>query len=154
MFQSNGAKTNRLHEMILWCENRTATVNSVINHIAVYVQFVKHWTKIHKIHKTCVSQLGSAVQLEMTPAEEQRRQLDALMGISRNESSSKSQHFTDPQICRNFCCGLCPHDLFTNTVCFSCFGVRFNLQKMDLGPCPKLHSAVWESWLRVSCSHF
>jgi len=34
--------------------------------------------------------------------------------------------FRDPNICRSFLCGCCPHDLFTNT-------------KMDIGPCSKQH---------------
>jgi hypothetical protein len=69
----------------------------------------------------------------MTPAEEMRRQLDALMGTARNDSvGSKAQHFTDPEICHNYCSGLCPHDLFTNT-------------KKDMGNCPKLHSLVCDS---------
>ncbi|KAH8090466.1 hypothetical protein HD553DRAFT_6064 [Filobasidium floriforme] len=33
----------------------------------------------------------------------------------------------DPKVCKNFICGTCPHDIFGNT-------------KMDLGPCPRLHS--------------
>jgi hypothetical protein len=72
-------------------------------------------------HNSCEDRLrrlfiADSHQCCMTPAEEMRRQLDALMGTSRNDSTSRSQHFTDPEICRNFCCGLCPHDLFTNTV--------------------------------------
>jgi RNA-binding protein Luc7-like 2 len=60
--------------------------------------------------------------------DEVRKQLDALMGTNRNGDNKEVQkHFTDPDVCRNFLCGLCPHDLFTNT-------------KMDLGECPKLHS--------------
>jgi hypothetical protein len=65
--------------------------------------------------------------MALTPAEEMRRQLDALMGTTRNESGSRAQKFTDPEICRSYCSGLCPHDLFTNT-------------KKDMGACPKLHS--------------
>jgi len=65
--------------------------------------------------------------MALTPAEEMRRQLDALMGTTRNESGSRAQRFTDPEICRSYCSGLCPHDLFTNT-------------KKDMGACPKLHS--------------
>ena len=34
--------------------------------------------------------------------------------------------FTDAKVCRNYLCGTCPHDLFSNT-------------KMDLGPCAKAH---------------
>lgn len=35
--------------------------------------------------------------------------------------------FRDSRICRRYLCGLCPHELFTNT-------------KMDLGPCDKIHN--------------
>ncbi|PKI84181.1 Luc7p [Malassezia vespertilionis] len=38
----------------------------------------------------------------------------------------KNVHFTDVKVCRNYLCGTCPHDLFSNT-------------KMDLGPCPRSH---------------
>jgi hypothetical protein len=65
--------------------------------------------------------------MALSPAEEMRRQLDALMGTTRNEGGSRAQRFTDPEICRSYCTGLCPHDLFTNT-------------KKDMGACPKLHS--------------
>ncbi|KAJ3409580.1 splicing factor [Chytridiales sp. JEL 0842] len=54
---------------------------------------------------------------------EQRKLLEALMG----GGSTANLHFTDPKICRSFLCGMCPHDLFTNT-------------KVDLGACPKSHS--------------
>ncbi|KAI9141717.1 hypothetical protein BKA69DRAFT_1028204 [Paraphysoderma sedebokerense] len=47
---------------------------------------------------------------------------NALDGVQREEIS-----FNSPKACRNYLCGLCPHDLFTNT-------------KMDLGPCTKVHS--------------
>lgn len=54
---------------------------------------------------------------------------------------------TDPKVCKNFCCGTCPHDLFANTK------VRIlprhrqisNLGRcpwqMDLGACPHSHQA-------------
>jgi hypothetical protein len=72
--------------------------------------------------------------MALSPAEEMRRQLDALMGTTRNEGGSRAQRFTDPEICRSYCSGLCPHDLFTNT-------------KKDMGACPKLHSLVFISFI-------
>lgn len=42
--------------------------------------------------------------------------------------TTEQLHFTDAKVCRNFLCGTCPHDLFSNT-------------KVDLGPCPKSHTA-------------
>jgi len=35
--------------------------------------------------------------------------------------------FTDEGVCRDYLCGLCPHDLYANT-------------KFDLGKCPKAHN--------------
>ncbi|KAI9003182.1 small nuclear ribonucleoprotein [Gaertneriomyces semiglobifer] len=60
-------------------------------------------------------------------AAEQRKLLEALMGKEALGGVPDTVKFTDPQVCRNFLCGLCPHDLFTNT-------------KMDIGPCTKTHS--------------
>ncbi|KOS16136.1 small nuclear ribonucleoprotein [Malassezia pachydermatis] len=59
-------------------------------------------------------------------AEVQRIALERLMGPEMMGSAEKDVHFTDPKVCRNFLCGTCPHDLFSNT-------------KMDLGPCPRSH---------------
>lgn len=42
--------------------------------------------------------------------------------------TTEQLHFSDGKVCRNFLCGTCPHDLFSNT-------------KVDLGPCPKSHTA-------------
>lgn len=42
--------------------------------------------------------------------------------------TTEQLHFTDAKVCRNFLCGTCPHDLFSNT-------------KVDLGTCPKSHTA-------------
>jgi hypothetical protein len=50
----------------------------------------------------------------MSALEEQRRLLDALMGSSRN--GERAKHFTDSDVCKYYLCGLCPHDLFMNTV--------------------------------------
>ncbi|KAJ3028355.1 splicing factor, partial [Rhizophlyctis rosea] len=60
-------------------------------------------------------------------AAEQRKLLEQLMGKEALGGTPDTIHFTDPNVCKNFLCGLCPHDLFTNT-------------KMDLRPCPRVHS--------------
>eukprot|EP00033_Pygsuia_biforma_P001572 GCRY01001771.1.p1 GENE.GCRY01001771.1~~GCRY01001771.1.p1 ORF type:complete len:285 (+),score=38.10 GCRY01001771.1:102-956(+) len=55
--------------------------------------------------------------------------LDELMGKDRDKLPSergKAIHFSDPQVCKHFLLGLCPHTLFVNT-------------RSDLGPCEKLH---------------
>lgn len=56
-----------------------------------------------------------------------RKQLDALMGSNRNGDKNAQKHFSDPDVCKLYLCGLCPHELFTNT-------------KMDLGDCSNIHS--------------
>jgi hypothetical protein len=57
-----------------------------------------------------------------------RKQLDVLMGANRNgDVREVSRKYYDRDVCRLFLAGLCPHDLF-------------QLTKMDLGPCPKVHS--------------
>ncbi|KAG8061752.1 hypothetical protein GUJ93_ZPchr0003g17450 [Zizania palustris] len=57
-----------------------------------------------------------------------RKQLDVLMGANRNgDVLEVSRKYFDRDVCRLFLAGLCPHDLF-------------QLTKMDLGPCPKVHS--------------
>ncbi|PWN54348.1 LUC7-domain-containing protein, partial [Violaceomyces palustris] len=61
-------------------------------------------------------------------AEIQRMFLEKLMGPEAMGTAKSDMHFTDPKVCRNFLCGTCPHDLFSNT-------------KVDLGPCPKSHTA-------------
>lgn len=30
--------------------------------------------------------------------------------------TTQQLHFTDEKVCKNFLCGVCPHDLFSNTV--------------------------------------
>jgi hypothetical protein len=59
-----------------------------------------------------------------------RALLDELMGKDRDKVPSERKHnevhFSDPEICKFYLCGFCPHDLFINT-------------KSDLGPCPKIH---------------
>jgi len=61
--------------------------------------------------------------------DEQRKLLDALMGVNRNGTNptAKNKRFTDSDVCKYFLCGLCPAELFTNT-------------KADMGECGKLHS--------------
>ncbi|MQM08899.1 hypothetical protein Taro_041757, partial [Colocasia esculenta] len=57
-----------------------------------------------------------------------RKQLDALMGANRNgDVKEVNRKYYDRDVCRLLLAGLCPHDLF-------------QLTKMDLGPCPKVHS--------------
>lgn len=57
-----------------------------------------------------------------------RKQLDVLMGANRNgDVREVDRKYFDRDVCRLFLAGLCPHDLF-------------QLTKMDLGPCPKVHS--------------
>eukprot|EP01018_Ginkgo_biloba_P014476 Gb_35816 [translate_table: standard] len=57
-----------------------------------------------------------------------RKQLDALMGANRNgDVKEVNRKYYDRDVCRLYLVGLCPHDLF-------------QLTKMDLGACPKVHS--------------
>jgi len=55
--------------------------------------------------------------------------LDELMGRDRNLAPDDKQRgitWDDRRVCKYYLCGLCPHDLFTNT-------------KSDLGPCSLIH---------------
>ncbi|KAL5566699.1 hypothetical protein UlMin_029863 [Ulmus minor] len=57
-----------------------------------------------------------------------RKQLDQLMGANRNgDVREVSRKYYDRDVCRLYLVGLCPHELF-------------QLTKMDMGPCPKIHS--------------
>lgn len=57
-----------------------------------------------------------------------RKQLDVLMGANRNgDVTEVNRKYFDRDVCRLFLSGLCPHELF-------------QLTKMDMGPCPKVHS--------------
>ncbi|PON89111.1 Luc7-related [Trema orientale] len=57
-----------------------------------------------------------------------RKQLDQLMGANRNgDVREVSRKYYDRDVCRLYLVGLCPHELF-------------QLTKMDMGPCPKVHS--------------
>uniref|UniRef100_A0A6B2L9L9 Uncharacterized protein n=1 Tax=Arcella intermedia TaxID=1963864 RepID=A0A6B2L9L9_9EUKA len=67
-----------------------------------------------------------------------RQLLDELMGRNRNELPDErrevNRRFDDPDVCKYFLCGFCPHDLFTNT-------------KSDLGPCNNIHDEeLKEKW--------
>ncbi|AQK72471.1 LUC7 related protein [Zea mays] len=73
-----------------------------------------------------------------------RKQLDQLMGANRNgDVREVSRKYYDRDVCRLYLAGLCPHDLF-------------QLTKMDMGPCPKLHSLQlrkeYPSKLALCCS--
>lgn len=62
-------------------------------------------------------------------AEEQRRQIEQLMGRHSQLLSIRPYRdpdMTSPQVCKAFVVGTCPHDLFVGT-------------KSDLGKCPNLH---------------
>ncbi|PWN33714.1 LUC7-domain-containing protein [Meira miltonrushii] len=59
-------------------------------------------------------------------AEVQRALLEKLMGPEAMGLTTQQLHFTDDKVCKNFLCGTCPHDLFSNT-------------KVDLGTCPRSH---------------
>ncbi len=60
-------------------------------------------------------------------AEAQRKLLEQLMGKEAMYGSGiQKLDFTDASVCKDYLCGLCPHDLFPNT-------------KMDVGPCPRKH---------------
>lgn len=57
-----------------------------------------------------------------------RKQLDVLMGANRNgDVREVNRKYYDRDVCRLFLVGLCPHELF-------------QLTKMDMGACPKMHS--------------
>ncbi|CAA2958159.1 RNA-binding Luc7-like 2 [Olea europaea subsp. europaea] len=57
-----------------------------------------------------------------------RKQLDVLMGANRNgDVLEVTRKYFDRDVCRLYLSGLCPHDLF-------------QLTKMDMGQCTKVHS--------------
>ncbi|KAI3868150.1 hypothetical protein MKW92_016983 [Papaver armeniacum] len=57
-----------------------------------------------------------------------RKQLDVLMGANRNgDVTEVNRNYYDRDVCRLFLVGLCPHELF-------------QLTKMDMGACSKVHS--------------
>lgn len=96
-----------------------------------------------------------------------RKQLDQLMGANRNgDVREVNRKYYDRDVCRLYLVGLCPHELFQLTVTKSSIFVKMNIiwfpmrnftvsirlilmttvlllflfQKMDMGPCPKVHS--------------
>ncbi|WWC62191.1 uncharacterized protein I303_104786 [Kwoniella dejecticola CBS 10117] len=60
-------------------------------------------------------------------AEAQRRLLEQMMGPEAMGIQPINVDWWSEKVCRNFLFGTCPHIIFGNT-------------KMDLGPCPKIHS--------------
>ncbi|WVR06769.1 hypothetical protein IAU60_003804 [Kwoniella sp. DSM 27419] len=60
-------------------------------------------------------------------AEQQRKLLEQMMGPEAMGIQPVNVDWWSERVCRNFLFGTCPHVLFGNT-------------KMDLGPCPKIHS--------------
>ncbi|KAI9006949.1 LUC7-domain-containing protein [Hyaloraphidium curvatum] len=65
-------------------------------------------------------------------AEWMRKQLEELMGAEALGRVPENLTFEDPKVCRDFLCGLCPHDLFVNT-------------KSEIGPCPRLHGEKYKT---------
>lgn len=77
--------------------------------------------------------------MALTPAQ----LLDELMGRDRNlvpGEKSTQVHWSHEDVCKNFLCGFCPHDLFVNT-------------KADLGPCSKIHDDVLKTEYSKSSRH-
>ncbi|PFH37787.1 putative U1 snRNP-associated protein [Besnoitia besnoiti] len=64
--------------------------------------------------------------------EEMRAQLASLMDSIKEQPTD----FTDPEVCKYFLTGLCPHDLFENTET----GLYIKGYRFSLGPCKKTHS--------------
>lgn len=73
--------------------------------------------------------MGKFRETPMSEMDSQRAMLDELMGINRNSDRKEDEvtDYKDERVCKNYLCGLCPHDLFTNT-------------KMDIGPCNLMHA--------------
>ena len=70
-----------------------------------------------------------------------RALLDELMGKERNllptERQNVGSHFSDPEVCKHFLCGFCPHQLFINTK--SDLGTFAFIYLTQLGNCNKIH---------------
>lgn len=64
--------------------------------------------------------------------------LDMLMGKDRNKDASerKARKWSDSDVCENFICGFCCHDLFTNT-------------KSDIGFCAKDHDEACQEQFKA-----
>merc|ERR1712183_433349 len=65
-------------------------------------------------------------KIKMSASDQMRAMLDELMGTGRDGSSSKSIRFDDPQVCKTFLVGCCPHDVLTGT-------------RADIGECKGIH---------------
>ncbi|KII67640.1 Luc7-like protein 3 [Thelohanellus kitauei] len=67
--------------------------------------------------------------------------LDQLMGPNRNlapgEKPKEVLHWSNPRVCKNFLCGFCPYELFTNT-------------KADLGSCALIHEELLRNQYEAS----
>eukprot|EP00371_Babesia_bovis_P001437 XP_001610084.1 hypothetical protein [Babesia bovis T2Bo] len=72
--------------------------------------------------------------------DEMRAQWEALMSNLENPADPYAdKSFTDSDVCKMYLVGVCPYDLFENTV--GRFGFKVNdVQKHYLGPCSKIHS--------------
>ena len=66
-------------------------------------------------------------------AELQRKNLETLMGAEAMGTLPEDTKFTDAKVCRNFLCGMCPHDLFTNTV--GCGGAYTKIWSLPMYLC-------------------
>lgn len=70
-----------------------------------------------------------------------RALLDELMGKERNvlpnERQNVGTHFSDPEVCKHYLCGFCPHQLFINTK--SDLGKIVLLNVNNAGNCNKIH---------------
>lgn len=58
-----------------------------------------------------------------------RATLAELMGkYEQKEDLDSTKSFTDPDVCRQYLTGICPHDLFENTVTLitNCFILQIN----------------------------
>ncbi|CAI5759644.1 unnamed protein product [Candida verbasci] len=63
----------------------------------------------------------------MSLAEEQRRQIEQLMGREQiRHFHQKDPDLLSPKVCKPFLINICPHDLLSNT-------------KLNIGKCPNLH---------------
>lgn len=62
----------------------------------------------------------------MSASDQVRAMLDQLMGTQRDGVPSKSIKFDDPEVCKTFLMGCCPHEVLTGT-------------RADIGSCKKVH---------------
>jgi len=62
----------------------------------------------------------------MSASDQVRAMLDQLMGTQRDGVSMKSVKYDDPEVCKTFLIGCCPHEVLTGT-------------RADIGMCKKIH---------------